>query len=120
MDELEARERELRNNKTYTTPLLDFVREQRQEKRAKRDLKREARKKREKERRELRDEERKKRKEKKEAGEIKAKSANLSKHSDNDAKVKESEGATDEKVEKTSRPGKTKGKANRSRCLKMT
>ena len=75
------------DNKTYTTPLLDFVREQRQEKRAKRDLKREARKKREKERRELRDEERKKRKEKKEAGEIKAKSANPTKHGGKNHKI---------------------------------
>jgi len=71
MDELEAKEREMRNNKTYTTPLLDFVREQRLEKRAKRDmkrdLKRESRKKREEERKKLRDEERKKRRDKKEA-----------------------------------------------------
>ena len=59
MDEIEAKERELKNNKSYTTPLLDFVREQRKEKRAKRDLKREARKRRDEERKRAREEERK-------------------------------------------------------------
>ena len=63
MDEIEAKERELKNNKSYTTPLLDFVREQRKEKRAKRDLKREARKRRDEERKRAREEERKARKE---------------------------------------------------------
>ena len=54
------------SDKTLSTPLLDYIREQRLEKRAKRDQRKEAKRKREEERRKQRDEERKKRREKKE------------------------------------------------------